>query len=175
MLCSPVVEFVTYPSREPTDGRLQSASQEAPRRVDPCRARRRLRRHRHKPPLRGQGNIQSRPRHPAQHVERARRSVDDLLVADDRPVRLQRQGTSLLGALFGPLAVVWFFAIAALGIRGIASAPEVLWALNPLQRADDMYVITVPTEDYSANPTLPDLIKRRGRAAHNVDAEVLDV
>jgi KUP system potassium uptake protein len=45
---------------------------------------------------------------------------------------LQRQGTSLLGALFGPIAVVWFLAIAALGIRGIALAPEVLWALNPL-------------------------------------------
>src|SRR6202171_319749 len=45
---------------------------------------------------------------------------------------LQRQGTSLLGALFGPVAVVWFLAIAALGIHGIARAPEVLWALNPL-------------------------------------------
>ena len=45
---------------------------------------------------------------------------------------LQRQGTSLLGALFGPVAALWFLAIAALGIRGIASAPEVLWALNPL-------------------------------------------
>jgi KUP system potassium uptake protein len=45
---------------------------------------------------------------------------------------LQRQGTSLLGALFGPIAIVWFLAIAALGIRGIASAPEVLWAFNPL-------------------------------------------
>lgn len=49
---------------------------------------------------------------------------------------LQRQGTSLLGALFGPVAVVWFLAIAALGIRGIASAPEVLWALNPLHALD---------------------------------------
>jgi KUP system potassium uptake protein len=45
---------------------------------------------------------------------------------------LQRQGTSLLGALFGPVAVLWFLAIAALGIRGIASAPEVVRALNPL-------------------------------------------
>src|SRR5439155_22556831 len=45
---------------------------------------------------------------------------------------LQRQGTSLVGALFGPVAVVWFLAIAALGIRGIASAPEAVWALNPL-------------------------------------------
>jgi len=33
---------------------------------------------------------------------------------------LQRQGTSLLGVLFGPVAVLWFLAIAALGIRGIA-------------------------------------------------------
>src|SRR6202049_4831513 len=49
---------------------------------------------------------------------------------------LQRQGTSLLGALFGPVAVVWFLAIAALGIRGIASAPEVVWALNPLHALD---------------------------------------
>ena len=49
---------------------------------------------------------------------------------------LQRQGTSLLGALFGPVAVLWFLAIAALGIRGIASAPEVLWALNPLHALD---------------------------------------
>jgi KUP system potassium uptake protein len=45
---------------------------------------------------------------------------------------LQRQGTSLLGAFFGPIAAVWFLVIAALGIRGIASAPEVLWGLNPV-------------------------------------------
>jgi len=44
---------------------------------------------------------------------------------------MQRQGTSLLGALFGPVAVSWFLTIAALGIRGIASAPEVLRAVNP--------------------------------------------
>ena len=44
---------------------------------------------------------------------------------------IQRQGTSLLGALFGPIAVVWFLAIAALGVAGIANAPEVLWGLDP--------------------------------------------
>ena len=49
---------------------------------------------------------------------------------------LQRQGTSLVGKLFGPVAVIWFLAIAALGIRGIASAPDVLWALNPLHAFD---------------------------------------
>src|SRR5437016_11479479 len=41
---------------------------------------------------------------------------------------VQRRGTSLVGALFGPVALVWFLALAALGIRGLASAPEVLWA-----------------------------------------------
>ena len=45
---------------------------------------------------------------------------------------VQRRGTSLVGALFGPVALVWFLALAALGIRGIASAPEVLWAFDPL-------------------------------------------
>ena len=49
---------------------------------------------------------------------------------------LQRQGTSLLGALFGPIAALWFLAIAALGIRGIASAPQVLWAFDPLYALD---------------------------------------
>ena len=37
-----------------------------------------------------------------------------------------------MGALFGPVAVLWFLAIAALGVQGIARSPEVLWALNPL-------------------------------------------
>jgi KUP system potassium uptake protein len=45
---------------------------------------------------------------------------------------LQRHGTSVVGALFGPVAALWFLALAALGIYGIADNPEVLWALNPL-------------------------------------------
>jgi KUP system potassium uptake protein len=45
---------------------------------------------------------------------------------------LQRQGSSVIGALFGPVAVLWFLAIAALGLYGIANNPDVLWALNPL-------------------------------------------
>ena len=45
---------------------------------------------------------------------------------------LQRQGSSVVGALFGPVAVLWFLAIAALGVQGIARSPEVLGALNPL-------------------------------------------
>ena len=44
----------------------------------------------------------------------------------------QRQGTAAVGALFGPVTLVWFLALAAAGVYGIARTPEVLWALNPL-------------------------------------------
>lgn len=45
---------------------------------------------------------------------------------------LQRRGTGSVGALFGPVTGLWFLAIAALGVRGIAMHPRVLEALNPL-------------------------------------------
>ena len=45
---------------------------------------------------------------------------------------LQRQGTSVVGALFGPVAVLWFVAIAVLGLHGIAKHPQILRALDPL-------------------------------------------
>jgi KUP system potassium uptake protein len=45
---------------------------------------------------------------------------------------LQRKGTSVVGALFGPVTVLWFLAIAALGVVAIARNPEVLHALDPL-------------------------------------------
>ena len=45
---------------------------------------------------------------------------------------LQRQGTSVVGALFGPVAVLWFVAIAVLGLHGIAMHPQILRALDPL-------------------------------------------
>jgi len=44
---------------------------------------------------------------------------------------VQRHGTHRVGAVFGPLTLVWFTVIAVLGIRGIAQAPEVLQALDP--------------------------------------------
>lgn len=43
----------------------------------------------------------------------------------------QRFGTARIGALFGPVIVVWFLTLAALGIAGIARSPGVLAALNP--------------------------------------------
>ncbi|QRQ89188.1 potassium transporter Kup [Cupriavidus oxalaticus] len=44
----------------------------------------------------------------------------------------QRHGTATIGALFGPITVLWFLALAAAGIYGIVQHPAVLGALNPL-------------------------------------------
>src|SRR3954468_4554837 len=44
---------------------------------------------------------------------------------------IQRFGTGSVGRVFGPIMVVWFLTIAALGIRGITMHPEVLKALSP--------------------------------------------
>ncbi|PUE53788.1 potassium transporter Kup [Limnohabitans sp. Rim8] len=44
---------------------------------------------------------------------------------------VQKRGTSGIGKFFGPITVVWFAAISALGIYHIASHPEILWAISP--------------------------------------------
>ncbi|HZY33898.1 MAG TPA: potassium transporter Kup [Rhodanobacter sp.] len=43
----------------------------------------------------------------------------------------QRFGTGTVGRAFGPVIVLWFAALAALGLHNIAGNPEVLHALNP--------------------------------------------
>ena len=43
----------------------------------------------------------------------------------------QRKGTGKVGAVFGPVMVVWFVTIGVLGVGGILKSPEVLGALNP--------------------------------------------
>jgi KUP system potassium uptake protein len=43
----------------------------------------------------------------------------------------QRIGSAAVGRLFGPIMIVWFTAIGACGIRGIADHPEILKALSP--------------------------------------------
>lgn len=45
---------------------------------------------------------------------------------------IQRHGTARVGNLFGPIMILWFIVLAALGIRGIVRAPEVLAAVNPI-------------------------------------------
>jgi len=44
---------------------------------------------------------------------------------------LQRRGTAGIGRWFGPIMVVWFGALAAMGIVNIVEAPQILAALNP--------------------------------------------
>jgi KUP system potassium uptake protein len=48
----------------------------------------------------------------------------------------QRRGTARVGALFGPVMIVWFLVLAATGINAIRADPVVLYALNPLYGAD---------------------------------------
>ncbi len=45
---------------------------------------------------------------------------------------IQRFGTNAIGRFFGPIMIVWFLIIAALGIFAIAKNPVVLIAVNPL-------------------------------------------
>lgn len=44
----------------------------------------------------------------------------------------QSRGTASVATLFGPVCLVWFVALAGLGLWHIADAPEVLTAFNPL-------------------------------------------
>ncbi|MDR0260303.1 MAG: KUP/HAK/KT family potassium transporter, partial [Comamonas sp.] len=44
---------------------------------------------------------------------------------------VQKRGTAGIGKFFGPIMVVWFLCIAALGIWNIMDHPQVLWALSP--------------------------------------------
>jgi len=44
---------------------------------------------------------------------------------------VQRRGTAAVGGLFGPVMLVWFAVLAALGISGIIQQPQILFALNP--------------------------------------------
>jgi KUP system potassium uptake protein len=52
---------------------------------------------------------------------------------------LQRLGSGAVGRLFGPVMLVWFLTIAALGIRGIAMHPAVLEALYPTYAFDLLF------------------------------------
>ena len=45
---------------------------------------------------------------------------------------IQSQGTAAIGHLFGPVMLVWFVAIAVMGISGIVQHPSVFAALNPI-------------------------------------------
>ncbi len=48
---------------------------------------------------------------------------------------VQSRGTGGIGKVFGPVMVVWFATLAALGVAGILTRPAVLAAVNPLYAA----------------------------------------
>ncbi len=45
---------------------------------------------------------------------------------------MQRQGTALVGKLFGPVMLIWFASLALMGLSSIMRNPEVLQAINPV-------------------------------------------
>jgi len=45
---------------------------------------------------------------------------------------IQKRGTGRIGAVFGPIMIIWFAILAVLGIEGILRAPRILAAVNPL-------------------------------------------
>ena len=44
---------------------------------------------------------------------------------------VQKRGTAGIGRFFGPITVVWFLVIAALGVSHIVQNPAILWAVSP--------------------------------------------
>src|SRR3974390_2011786 len=44
----------------------------------------------------------------------------------------QSRGTGRVGAIFGPVMIIWFIALGLLGIGGIVKSPGVVRSLNPL-------------------------------------------
>lgn len=49
---------------------------------------------------------------------------------------VQRFGTGSVGSFFGPVTLVWFAVLAALGVRSVVSNPEVLAAVSPHHAAE---------------------------------------
>jgi KUP system potassium uptake protein len=43
----------------------------------------------------------------------------------------QKHGTDAIGKVFGPIMILWFVSLAALGLRELGEVPEILAALNP--------------------------------------------
>lgn len=51
----------------------------------------------------------------------------------------QKRGTGKIGAVFGPIILLWFFVLALLGVLGICQHPEILQSLNPMWGIEFLY------------------------------------
>lgn len=49
---------------------------------------------------------------------------------------VQRRGAAFIGRIFGPVMLVWFLVLAAMGVGGILQAPQILSAVNPLRAVE---------------------------------------
>jgi KUP system potassium uptake protein len=49
---------------------------------------------------------------------------------------VQRYGTARIGAVFGPITMLWFTSLGLLGVLSIFKTPEILMSLNPLNAVD---------------------------------------
>ena len=49
---------------------------------------------------------------------------------------VQRKGVAVIGRVFGPVMLLWFFVLALMGIGGIVQAPQILAAANPWTAVD---------------------------------------
>src|SRR5208283_4833419 len=45
---------------------------------------------------------------------------------------IQKNGTSWIGGIFGPVMLVWFIVAGVLGVGGIVRSPAILAALSPI-------------------------------------------
>ena len=57
---------------------------------------------------------------------------------------VQRHGTGTIGRVFGPVMLIWFAAIALLGIGGIARFPAILGALDPFRAIHYLFTAGLP-------------------------------
>jgi len=45
---------------------------------------------------------------------------------------IQRRGTAVVGAFFGPIMIAWFVTLSVLGLASIVQTPQILMAVNPV-------------------------------------------
>lgn len=45
---------------------------------------------------------------------------------------IQRRGTAVVGAFFGPIMIAWFVTLSVLGLASIVQTPQILMAINPM-------------------------------------------
>ena len=55
---------------------------------------------------------------------------------------IQKHGTAAVGKLFGPITLLWFLTLAALGVLNILKQPDIFMAINPMYAIDFIYAHT---------------------------------